>query len=110
MSGKVVNIHLDVYDIYIGRKSIWGNPYTVKLSRVPGTQRVATSRDAIRLYEEWLRGQPQLLEQLPNLRGKILGCFCSPKGGIGLNDPLCCHGQILLKLIEEIGDVKEKSS
>jgi hypothetical protein len=106
--GKVVNIYLDPYDIYIGRKSIWGNPYTVKLSRVPGTQRVASSKDAIRLYEEWLRQQPELLKQLPNLRGKTLGCFCAPKGGVGIEKgtPLFCHGQILLKLIEEMENVK----
>lgn len=110
--GPVVNIYLDRYDIYIGRKSIWGNPYTVKLSRVPGTQNVATSKDAIRLYEEWIRQQPELLKQLPHLKGKTLGCFCAPKGGVGIDsgEPVFCHGQILLKLIRELDEQNKNTN
>ena len=31
---------------------------------------------------------------LGELRGKILGCWCKPKP---------CHGDILVKLVEEVG-------
>lgn len=102
MSGLVVNIHLDPYDIYIGRKSIWGNPYSSKPSQVPGTTRVTSKQEALDMYEKYIRGQPELLKQLPVLKGKILGCFCAPKGGITLDHAVICHGQILLKLLKEL--------
>lgn len=41
---------------------------------------------------------------LPTLLGElddqVLGCFCAPKRGVGAYDPLVCHGQILLELLE----------
>lgn len=90
---KVVHIKSgEPYDIYIGRPSKFGNPYTHK----EGTGApwvVDTREDAIRLYEEWLREQPELMVAVKKeLRGKILGCFCSP---------LACHGDILLKIANE---------
>jgi Domain of unknown function (DUF4326) len=77
------------YDIYIGRGSRWGNPY----SHREGTAAlwvVETREDAIRLYEEWLRAQPELMEAVKKeLKNKVLGCWCSP---------LACHGDVLLKI------------
>jgi len=93
--GKVINrkTHPDEpYDVYIGRGSKWGNPY----SHLPNTQalyEVETREDAIRLYEEWIRKQPELVEQAKReLKDKILSCYCWP---------LKCHGDILLKIAEE---------
>ena len=46
-------------------------------------------------YEKYLRGSPQLMERLSRgeLDGKILGCFCAPAK---------CHGDILLKICNEL--------
>ena len=89
---KVVNCKKENYHVYIGRGSKFGNPY----SHQEGTQAlwvVDTREDAIRLYEEWLRAQPELMAAVKKeLRGKILGCFCSP---------LACHGDVLLKIANE---------
>jgi len=64
-----------------GTASSWGNPY--KLSE-------SLSRDAAcGLFEDYLQTQPQLLERVTELRGKVLGCSCSP---------LRCHGDYLAKL------------
>lgn len=79
---KVVHCKKEKYDIYIGRPSKWGNPFDVKKY---GRQ------EAIRRYEEWIRGQPQLLEDLHELEGKVLGCWCKPKD---------CHGDVLVRLLE----------
>ena len=38
------------------------------------------------------RGKPELLARLPELEGKILACWCKPEA---------CHGDVLLRLIEE---------
>lgn len=72
------------YDIYIGRPGPWGNPFTVEEHGRDG---------CIDKYEEWIMTQPQLLMRLPELRGKILGCWCGPGKR--------CHGDILIKLAEE---------
>jgi len=87
---KVVNINFDPYDIYIGRGSKWGNPF----SHIPNSSApypVDSREDAIRAYEDWIFNQPELLEAAKReLKGKVLGCFCKPT--------YSCHGDILLKI------------
>ena len=89
---RVVNKHHGVpYDIYIGRGSKWGNPF----SHIPSdhAQCIANTREeAIVMYELWIKTQPDLMNSLHELDGKTLGCFC---------DPLPCHGHVLVKLRQE---------
>lgn len=90
MSGSVINIRTGLpFDVYIGRPSIWSNPYSHRASKYPGVIRVATRMEAIERYEEWLMTQQHLLERLPELCGKVLGCHCVP---------LKCHGNVLVRL------------
>ena len=97
----VVHCMRETFEVYIGRgrcprtgtRSIWGNPF----SHLPNTLaqfRVASRDEAISEYKKWLLTQPQLIAQLPTLRGKILSCWCAP---------LACHGQVLAELAEELG-------
>lgn len=93
MTTTVVNLRNDPYDVYIGRGSKWGNPFSHK----PGTTarfRVSSRAEAIRRYHEWIIDQPELLAALPELVGKRLGCFCKPKA---------CHGDILVELLWKHG-------
>jgi hypothetical protein len=69
------------YDVYIGRGSPWGNPFREGID--------GTREEVIARYETRLMTQPELLAQLPSLRGKRLGCYCAPKP---------CHGDVLLRL------------
>jgi Domain of unknown function (DUF4326) len=79
--------------VYIGRRqwagkelfeaSPWANQYSVKKYG---------REEALRRYEERLRGRPDLMGRLPELKGKVLACWCKP---------LPCHGDVLLRLIEE---------
>ena len=85
MKTTVVNKRVEAYDVYIGRGSKWGNPYSIGKD--------GSREDVIEKYEEWIRTQPQLLESLSELRGKKLGCFCYPQH---------CHGDVLIELIEEL--------
>jgi len=79
------------FDIYIGRihkdfpeGSIWRNPFWLP----DESRRVAV----IEAYKAWLCTQDHLLEQVHTLKGKKLGCWCSPKA---------CHGDVLAELAND---------
>lgn len=101
-SELVVHCKKDDYDVYIGRPSKWGNPFTHKQDGKTLAKYIVNSRkDAIDSYREWItKGEGQyLLEDLSELKGKVLGCWCmpeKPKPG-----KLYCHGQVLVELIEK---------
>lgn len=85
MKNLVVHCKRQPYDVYIGRPSKWGNPYVLGED--------GTRDDVIRRYEEWLRVTPGLLSAIKReLRGKVLGCWCSPQA---------CHGDVLARLANE---------
>lgn len=89
---KVVHCKQESYDVYIGRGSKWGNPYSHKEGTMAAWV-VDTREEAIRLYEEHVRAQPELLTAIKKeLKGKVLGCYCKP---------LDCHGDVLLKIANE---------
>ncbi len=88
---KVINIKSgERYDVYIGRPSKWGNPFT-HLKHLGGPLIIVDSREeSIIKYKEWILEQPELIAAAEvELRGKILGCHCKP---------LDCHGDILLEI------------
>lgn len=86
----VVHCQRAGYDVYVGRPSKWGNPYSHRADKSTlATHRVATRTEAIAKYEEWLKAQPHLMSALPELRGKVLGCWCEPEA---------CHGDVLVRL------------
>ena len=88
---RVVHCKKDEYDVYIGRGSKWGNPYTHK-EGTTAKYIVATRDEAIANYEGYLLGNEELMAALPELRGKVLACWCKDINGKG-----SCHGDILLK-------------
>jgi hypothetical protein len=67
--------------VYIGRGSKWGNPFRIG---VDGDRAAVIAK-----FENWLRGQPELLRALDELRDCDLVCFCVPQA---------CHGDLLLRL------------
>jgi uncharacterized protein DUF4326 len=88
----VVNIATDPYDVYIGRGSRWGNPF----SHLPNSRAlwiVKTREEAIARYADWLNEQDQLMHNIKYLKGKILGCHCAP---------LPCHGNVLAALANDL--------
>lgn len=88
------------HDVYVGRPSIWGNPF----SHLPNSKaefRVASREEAIQRFEAWIQTQPELIERAKKeLRGKILGCWCAPQA---------CHGEVLARIANE-GAVVEEST
>lgn len=81
MSAAVVHMKRAPFDVYIGRPGFWGNPFVIG--------RDGDRETVIRRYEAWLLKQPHLLARLPELRGKVLGCWCAPQP---------CHGDVLVRL------------
>ncbi len=96
---RVVNLKHEDYDVYIGRGSKWGNPFThIKDKQTLADHIVETREEAIERYREYIINNPELMAALPELRGKTLGCYCIPKGDT-FPIPYVCHGQVLLELI-----------
>ena len=80
---KVVHCKKEKHDVYIGRGSIWGNPFHIGKD--------GTRNEVISKYKKYILGDKSLMKELPNLQGKTLGCWCKPKS---------CHGDVLVKLLE----------
>ena len=82
---KVVHCKREHYDVYIGRPSDWGNPFSIG--------RDGSREDVIRKHREWLIQQTHLMARLHELKGKTLGCWCSPNA---------CHGDTLSELANAV--------
>ena len=66
--------------VRIDRKTDWGNPFEIPKHG---------NRDQVcDAYAEHLAASPDLLARLPELRGKVLGCWCYPER---------CHGDEIIK-------------
>ncbi len=65
--------------VRIDRRSRWGNPFIIG--------RDGTRDDVVAAYRGHLAANPDLLERLPELRGRALGCWCAPAR---------CHGDVLV--------------
>lgn len=85
----VVNkYHSLPFDLYIGRGSKWGNPFS-HMENTKAEFKVDTREEAVEAYRKWIGQQSNLLEMIPELQGKTLCCFCKPKS---------CHGDVLSEL------------
>jgi hypothetical protein len=86
MITTVVNLQNSPYDVYIGRPSIFGNPYSMKSY---------TRKMCIELYKGYFKYKlnlPVFREEVLKLKGKTLGCYCKP---------LACHGDIILEWLNQ---------
>jgi hypothetical protein len=94
---RVVHCKRDPFDVYIGRPSPWGNPFS-HLPKSAARYRCASREEAIARYEAWLMAQPELVAKARReLRGKVLACWCSPKS---------CHGDVLARIANEAIDAE----
>lgn len=84
--------------IYIGRDmtcyvkgaklSKWCNPFSSK--------KVGFLK-CLELYTEYLKNNKELMSQLDELDGKVLGCWCREDDSSGI----ICHGDILADLVNK---------
>jgi len=87
MTPRVVHCKKEEFDVYVGRGSKWGNPYSHKEGTL-AEYVVESRREAVQKFEEYLLSNEELMGSLSELKGKTLGCWCKPKS---------CHGDILLR-------------
>ncbi len=84
-------------DVYIGRsctnggwnlpRSKWANPYSIY-----DTGSVET---AVEKYREYVTRSPSLMNDIMELDGKVLGCWCKS------TPEKLCHGDVLVDLVEK---------
>lgn len=82
---RVVHCKKEPYDIYIGRPSHWGNPFVIGKD--------GTREEVLEKYKKYMLQNQYLVQDLKEIKGKTLGCWCKPKA---------CHGDVLVELIEEL--------
>lgn len=113
MIPKVVHLCLSDYDLAIDRTSKWGNPYkldhqitkedAIVLGDLSLEGKQVSRIQCIDLYKNYLNNNIELLACLPELEGKILGCWCKDKNGKGKR----CHGDAIVEVfIEEVVNKK----
>jgi hypothetical protein len=90
METVVVNRKTQDFDVYIGRGSKWGNDFShregTKALVLVRTREEAIARYRIDLWRKIKAGEITL-DDLADLHGKRLGCYCAP---------LPCHGDVLV--------------
>ena len=78
----VVNLYKSNYDVYIGRPTLFGNPYIVGKHGERG--------QCVEFFKEYfyarLASDAEFREAVDSLRGKVLGCYCKPQA---------CHGDVI---------------
>jgi hypothetical protein len=74
--------------IYVGRPTVWGNPYVVGSKLMNGE--TLTAEKAVELYEQHLAANFSERDIRHCLRGKDLACWCAP------DEP--CHADVLLRI------------
>ena len=83
---RVVHCKKENCDIYIGRPSKWGNPFSIGKD--------GTRKEVIEKYKKYILNNEKLMNDLYELEGKVLGCWCKPKA---------CHGDVLVELVNNKG-------
>lgn len=83
------------YDIYIGRPSKWGNPFSHKEDTL-AEFKTSSRKESITKHKEWLLANEELMNDLHELKGKVLGCWC--------DEDKTCHGDILVELVNNLGN------
>jgi hypothetical protein len=93
----------DTNNIYIGRKRVVfidGQRFPKESSIFCNSYKINTNNNrnkVISMYETYIRDKIKndiiCKNELLNLKGKTLGCWCKPES---------CHGDVLLKIINEL--------
>jgi hypothetical protein len=91
--------------IYVGRPTVWGNPYTATSALEAGYKDGA--KMAVWAFRQWLAGTQAwgderderraiILGRVAELRGHDLACWCKLVDAAGY--PVPCHADVLLEI------------
>lgn len=92
---RVVNRRLEPEDVYIGRGSLFGNPFEIGKD---GDRAEVLLKYKDLFYKKIKKDR--FRAAVDNLKGKRLGCVCRPNGGF--QGKCLCHGQIIAAYIEKV--------
>jgi len=84
----------DSYDVYIGRGTLWGNPYQMGKE---GTRDEVIAKFAYDFERRFVKMPEKFDENIEKLRGKTLGCHCKPAA---------CHGDVIANYLNSQDDGK----
>ena len=92
----VVNLYKEKYDTYVGRAGkgqdgTFGNPYT-------GPDRDGNIEKFKDYFYKRIKTDKEFHKKVLELKGKRLGCFCSPKK---------CHADIIADYLNNLPEVKK---
>ena len=85
---RVVHCKKEKYDVYIGRPSIFGNPFSIGKD--------GTREEVIIKYRDYFYKKlvdMNFWNAVQTLKGKTLGCWCCPQK---------CHGDVILELLDSM--------
>lgn len=80
------NKYKETFDIYIGRPTIYGNPFEMGKD---GTREEVVAKYRAWFYEK-IKNDINFKNALLPLKNKRLGCFCKPKS---------CHGDVICEYL-----------
>jgi hypothetical protein len=92
----VVNKNQAEFDVYIGRPSIFGNPFVIGRDG----DREAVIRQYRAYFLTRVATDTQFRRAVLALQGKRLGCYCKP---------LACHGDIIAEWANRQGQERAKT-
>ncbi|WP_095067345.1 DUF4326 domain-containing protein [Pseudomonas sp. Irchel 3A18] len=84
----------DEYDVYIGRGTIWGNPYQMGID---GDRDEVIRKFQYDFDNGLLKASTSLEKNLDIVRGKVIACHCKPAA---------CHGDVIASYLNSIDDGK----
>lgn len=82
----------DLYDVYIGGGTIWGNPYQMGQD---GDRDEVIRKFAYDFDRGFLKASENLEHNLGIIRGKVIACHCKPAA---------CHGDVLAAHLNAMDD------
>lgn len=85
---------VDAYDVYIGRGTVWGNPYQIGQD---GDRDEVIRKFAYDFDRGFLKVHQDFEKHLSKIKGKVIACHCKPAA---------CHGDVIAAYVNSLDDGK----
>jgi hypothetical protein len=96
-----VHVKKDAYDAYCGRRMGGIDPTFTRFGNPFRLENEASRGAVLADYLGYLMSRPEIIRDAREaLAGKaVLACWGAPAGGVGVDDALVCHVQILARAL-----------
>lgn len=85
---------VESYDVYVGRGTVWGNPYQIGAD---GDRDEVIRKFAYDFQRGFLKASNDFEKNISKLKGKVIACHCKPAA---------CHGDVIAAYINALDDGK----